>query len=92
VVEAAGDKMGKAHDLFKERPNLLLYLSKVLSDPERLREIFFARDRYLSSQGTRLSLDFVLAKLKEVRSARDLRRLASKAIAKALHAIKEKRG
>ncbi len=92
VVAAAGDKMGKAHDRFKERPSLLLYLSRVASDPKQLREVFLARDRYLASQAVRLSFDFVLSKLKEIRSARDLMNLARKAVTKTVHAIQERRG
>ena len=84
VVEAAGEKMGKAHDRFKERPALLLYLSRVASDPEKLRELFFLRDRHLSRRASSLSLDHIVAKLKEIHSPRDLKRLVSKALKRKL--------
>ena len=84
VVKAAGEKMGKAHDRHKERPALLLYLGRVASDPEKLRELFFLRDRYLSSRPSSLSLEHIVGKLKEIRSPRDLKRLVSKALRRPL--------
>lgn len=88
VVEAAGDKEGRAYDAFMERPSLLLYLGRMVEDPDRLREILAQRDRHITARATRLSADRFIAKLREVRSVGDLKRLGSKALGKVRYAIR----
>jgi len=91
IVEAAGEKEGKAHERFKERPSLLLYLDRAVSDPETRQEIFTLRNRYLTAQASRLNLGHIMAKLREIRTASDLWRLTTKAFRRTVYSIRYQR-